>query len=312
MGPTRLVVSDALGLFQAERSFPAERTLIVLPMVFPLREVLQPPGFLPGGQVIRRRSLEITPHASGVRAYVPGDPMRRIHWPTTARRGQLIVKEFEQDPQAEVWIFLDAQQNVQARVPYDTPAMPLESLLFTRRPKLTLPPDTLEYAISIAASLSNYFLGEKRSVGLVARDRAYAVIPAERSERQQTKILETLAFMEGKGEQSIGALVSAHAPLLPKGSSVILLTASGSDDLIVVTDDLQRRRLRPIVILLDAETFGGRAGSEQLAAALQAQGTPTRLIRCGVDLSDELSGFSAAAASQDGIRWQRPVLSHLT
>ena len=38
--------------------------------------------------------------------------MRRIHWPTTARRGQLIVKEFEQDPQAEVWIFLDAQQRV--------------------------------------------------------------------------------------------------------------------------------------------------------------------------------------------------------
>ena len=238
--------------------------------------------------------------------------MRRIHWPTTARRGQLIVKEFEQDPQAEVWIFLDAQQRVQARTPYETPAMPLESLLFTRRPKLTLPPDTLEYEISIAASLSNYFLGEKRSVGLVARDRAYTIITAERSERQQTKILETLAFMEGKGEQSVAALVSAHAPLLPKGSSVILLTASTSDDLMVVTDDLQRRRLRPIVILLAAESFGGRPGSDQLAAALQGQGTPTRLIRCGADLSDALSGFSAAATSQDGIRWQRPVLSHLT
>jgi uncharacterized protein (DUF58 family) len=312
MGPTRLVVSDALGLFRAEKSFPAERTLVVLPMVFPLRDVLQPPGLLPGGQVTRRRSLDITPHASGVRPYVPGDPMRRIHWPTTARRGQLIVKEFEQDPQAEVWIFLDAQKNVQARTQYETPAVPLESLLFMRRPNLSLPPDTLEYAISIAASLSNYFIGQQRSVGFVARDRAYAVMTAERSERQQTKILETLAFMEGKGEESIAALVGAHAPLLPKGSSVILLTASTSDDLVIATDDLERRRLRPIVILLAAHSFGGRPGSDLLAAALQAQGTPVKLIMCGADLSDALSGFATASTAQDGIRWQRPVLSHLT
>jgi uncharacterized protein (DUF58 family) len=166
--------------------------------------------------------------------------------------------------------------------------------------------------ISIAASLSNYFIGEKRSVGLVARDRAYAFIAAERSERQQNKILETLAFMEGQGEQSIAALVSAHAPLLPKGSSVILLTASTSDDLMVVTDDLQRRRLRPIVILLAAESFGGKPGSARLAVALEGQGTPTRLIACGADLPDALSGFSAASMAQDGVRWQRPVLSHLT
>lgn len=312
MGPTRLLVSDALGLFQAERSFPAERTLVVLPMVFPLRDVLQPPGFLPGGQLTRRRSLDITPHASGVRAYVPGDPMRRIHWPTTARRGQLIVKEFDQDPQAEVWIFLDAQESAQARSEYETPAMPLESLLFTRRPNLALPPDTLEYAISIAASLSNYFLGEKRSVGFVARDRAYAMMTAERSERQQTKILETLAFMEGKGEESIAALVSAHAPLLPKGSSVILLTASTSEDLVIATDDLQRRRLRPIVILLEAQSFGGKPGSDRLAATLQGQGTPTRLIHCGAEISGALSGFSPASMVQDGIRWQRPALSHST
>jgi len=311
MGPTRLVVADALGLFQLERFFPAEKALVVLPMVFPLRDVLQPPGILPGGHVIQGRSVEITPHASGVRAYVPGDPMRRIHWPTTARRGQLIVKEFERDPQAEVWIFLDAHKDVQARTEYQIPAMPLESLLFTRRPKLSLPPDSLEYAISIAASLSNYFLSQKRTVGLVARDRAYAFIAAERSERQQNKILETLAFMEGRGEQSISALVSAHAALLPKGSSVVLVTSSTSNDLMLVTEDLQQRRLRPIVILLAADSFGGKAGSDRLAAALQGQGTPTRLIFCGADLSDALSGFSAASMAQDGIAWQRPALSHL-
>ncbi|MFH1183508.1 MAG: DUF58 domain-containing protein [Chloroflexota bacterium] len=312
VGPTRLVVADALGLFRVERRIPAERTLVVLPMVFPVSDFLQPPGLLPGGKVIQRRSLDITPHASGVRPYVPGDPMRRIHWPTTARRGQLIVKEFEQDPQAEVWIFLDAQKKVQAQAAYETPAMPLESMLFTRKPKLTLPPSTLEYAISIAASLAHYFIAQKRSVGLVARDRGHAMIPAERSQRQETKILETLAFLEGNGDQSISALVSAHAPLLPKGSSVLLLTPTMSDDLVMVTDDLRRRRLRPIVILMAAQTFGGQPGTERVADALRAQGVPLQLIECGADLADALSGFAASYASQDGTRWHRPALSHLT
>lgn len=312
VGPTRLVIADALGLFRTERKWPADRTLVVLPMVFPLRQVLQPPGFLPGGRVIQRRSLDITPHASGVRPYVPGDPMRRIHWPTTARRGQLIVKEFDQDPQAEAWIFLDAEQKVQAQSAYQIPAMPIETLLFARKPKLTLPPSTLEYGISIAASLAHFFISQKRSVGLVMRDRAHAMIPAERSERQENKILEALAFMEGKGDQSIAALAAAHAPLLPKGSSVLLLTPTTSNDLVMLADDLQRRKLRPIVLLLSAASFGGRGGSERLAAALQARMVPTRLIEFGTDISDALSGFAGTTSFQEGIQWQRPTLSHLT
>ncbi len=130
VGPTLLTVADPLGLFRVQKRFPAEKTLVVLPMIFPITQFLSPPGFLPGGQVIRRKAAEVTPHAAGVRAYVPGDPMRRIHWPTTARRGQLIVKEFDQDPQAEVWIFMDAQEGVQVQKEYAMPSVPLESSAF--------------------------------------------------------------------------------------------------------------------------------------------------------------------------------------
>jgi len=237
--------------------------------------------------------------------------MRRIHWPTSARRAQLIVKEFEQDPQAEVWIFLDAQRSVQAQKAYETPAMPLESMLFSRKPELTLPPSTLEYAISIAASLARYFISEKRSVGLVVRDRAHTMIPAERSERQATKILETLSYLEGKGDQSIAALASAHAPLLPKGASVLLVTPTTSNDLLMAADDLQRRKLRPIVILMVAQTFGGRPGAEPLATSLQDRGIPLKLVECGANLTETLSAFPGSGMAQDVIRWQRPPLSHL-
>ena len=193
LGPTLLVVSDPLGLFRVKKRFPAEKTLVILPMVFPIRSFLSPPGLLPGGHVIQRKSMDITPHAAGIREYIPGDPMKKIHWPTSVRRGQLMVKEFELDPQSEVWLFLDAQEKAQAHKSFEMPDMPLEKLLFTRKPKLTLPPFTLEYGTSITASLAHYFISQKRAVGLVAKDRAYTMIPAERSERQEKKNLETLA-----------------------------------------------------------------------------------------------------------------------
>ncbi len=200
LGPTTLVVSDPLGLFRVRRRFPAEQTLLILPMVFPITSFLSPPGLLPGGHVIRRKAMDITPHAAGIREYIPGDPMKRIHWPTSARRGRLMVKEFELDPQAEVWLFLDAQQKAQASRPSEALEMPIENMLFSRKPKLTLPPSTLEYSISIAASLAHYFIAQNRAVGLVTEDRTYTMIPAERSERQENKILETLAYLEGKGD----------------------------------------------------------------------------------------------------------------
>jgi uncharacterized protein (DUF58 family) len=280
-------------------------------MTFPISAFLAPPGFLSGGPVIRRKAMEMTAHASGVRAYVAGDPMKRIHWPTTARRGQLFVKEFEQDPQAEVWIFLDAQRKAQAEKEYEAPVMPLESLLFSRKPQLTLPPSTLEYAISIAASLAHYFIGQQRAVGLVTQDRADAMIPAERSERQETKILQTLAFLEGRGELSIAALAGAYGQFLAKGSSAILLTATTSTDLLFVADDLQRRNLRPVVVLMVAESFGGAPGTDKIAARLEQQRVPVRLVECGANLSEALSGFMALEDSQDVTAWQRPTLSHL-
>ena len=57
------------------------------------------------------------------------------------------------------------------------------------------------------------------------------MLAAERSERQESKILETLAFVEGKGNLPISALVNAQARQLPQGSSVILITPSTSPDL---------------------------------------------------------------------------------
>jgi uncharacterized protein (DUF58 family) len=260
--------------------------------------------------VIRRKALDITPHASGVREYVPGDPMKRIHWPTTARRGQIIVKEFEQDPQAGVWLFLDAQRIVHAEKPFEEPRNYADTWILDRRPEFELPSSTLEYAISITASLADYFLKQSRTVGLVTSTPQFRVIPAEWSERQESKILETLAFIDAEGTLSIGGLVAAQAGQLPQGSSAILVTPTVNPELLSAVDDLQRRNLRPVVVLLIAESFGGSKGGERLYNSLLERNVPAYRIYCGADIAQELSGFSPHMLSQDP-SWQRPLLSHL-
>ncbi len=313
LGPTTITSGDPFGIFRVSRQFPAVSNLVVFPMLFQVRDFLAPPGLLPGGKAIRRKSIDITPHASGVREYVPGDPMKRIHWPTSIRRNQLMVKEFEQDPQAEVWFFLDTHKSVQvARSGEQYESHPLDDLLLIRRRKVKLTPSTLEYSISITASLAHYFIGQRRSVGVVtATEHSYKVIPAERSERQEGKILEALAFLQGESTITLPSLVSAQIGQLPQGSSAILVTPMVWSELLLAVDSLQRRNLRPVVVLLMSRSFGGRQGNEDLARSLAERNVPVCPVYCEADLSETLSSFSANIFSQESA-WRQPVLSHLT
>jgi uncharacterized protein (DUF58 family) len=312
LGPTKITSGDPFGIFRASRSYPAKSSLVVLPMIFHLTEFLSPPGLLPGGRAIRRKSIDITPHAAGIREYVPGDPMKRIHWPTSIRRGQLMVKEFEQDPQAEVWLFLDTYKTAHLAKPVETyDVAPTDDLFLLRRRKVKLPPSTLEYSISIAASLAHYFIGQRRAVGLVsALERSFKVIPAERSERQEAKILEQLAFLQAESTYTLPGLVTAQLGQLPQGSSAILITPMIWPELLLGVDILQRRSIRPVVVLLMSQSFGSRANNNDLAQSLDERKVPVCRVYCEADLSEALSSFAANTFSQD-TSWRRPVLSHL-
>jgi uncharacterized protein (DUF58 family) len=313
LGPTTVTSGDPFGIFRVSKNFPAKSSLVVLPLLFRVDEFLSPPGLLPGGKAIRRKAMDVTPHAAGVREYAPGDPMKRIHWPTSIRRGQLMVKEFEQDPQSEVWLFLDTHKSVHfARPQQDVESYPIDDLLLLRRRQIKLQPSTLEYSISIIASLAHYFIGQRRAVGFVtASGRTYKVIPAERSERQEAKILEELSFLQAESTFTLPSLVTAQMGQLPQGSSAILVTPMIWPELLLAVDSLQRRNLRPLVVLLMAESFGSRTSNEELAQSLTERNVPVCRIYCDADLSATLSAFSANTFAKD-VSWRQPVLSHLT
>jgi uncharacterized protein (DUF58 family) len=307
LGPTDIVSGDLFGLFPVSRTRPSAGSLLVYPMMFDVHAFPSPPGLLPGGEALRLRTHQVTPNASGVREYVPGDPLNRIHWLSTARRNELIVKEFELDPMAEVWIFLDAEARAQAEQPYSLPSQAVEAM-WSPWKEVRLPPSTEEYAVSIAASLARHFLRRDRAVGLVshhqASQRTPNVLPPDRGGRQLGKILEALAPLHAEGDLPISALVTAHAQHIVRGSTVIIVTPSANEELALVADLLSRRGLRPVIVLLDAASFGGLGDTKSLADAISGFGVPVCRVKNGDDLAAALS------VELDTLARTGPVLSH--
>ncbi len=144
-----------------------------------------------------------------------GDPVRA---------DRLMVKEFDQDPQADVWVVLDAEKSAHIRLAQESAPPKVDQLWLWRqdKSKISLPPDTFEYAVSAAASVSGYFLRQGQSVALTGAGQCLVTLAAERGERQLGKILETLALLKSDGIYPCWRW-SAQLNLIPRGSTVVLV-----------------------------------------------------------------------------------------
>lgn len=291
LGPTRIVAGDPFGLFAVEKTFPAKEHLLVYPMTVEIEAFPNPAGWISGGEAIRRKTHQITPNAAGVREYMAGDPLNRIHWLSTARRNRLMVKEFELDPLSEVWVFLDANKGSQyGKVDYQYAFHPRE--LWRPVVKLPLPAATFEYQIIIASSLASYFLRKGRAVGLIAKGRSFHASAAERGFRQLGKLLEMFAILEAEGDLPLPVLVENQGRHLPRGSTAILMSSAYDQSLGRAASFLGAIGHRTIAVWVDPTTFEAGLDEEkrgQLLASLRSQGIPFVVVRRGDDLAQTLS-----------------------
>ncbi|MCR4407554.1 MAG: DUF58 domain-containing protein [Anaerolineae bacterium] len=290
LGPTTIVGGDPFGLFQKRRRIEDTTSLVVYPAIVDLTTFAQPLGQLPGGDAVRRRTHHITTNVSSVRDYAPGDSFNRIHWPSTARKERLIVKEFELDPTADVWIFLDMEARVQGgqqeEIDMDEEG---PALLRARRTQPRLMPTTEEYGVTIAASLAKYFSMRDRAVGLVTYGQRREVLQADRGERQLAKILETLAVIRAQGLSSLAQVLAVESKHLRRGTTLLIITPSTDRRWVLTARDLTRRGLHSTAVLLDAKSFGREADPQPLVAELAASHIPTYVVRRDDDLRVALS-----------------------
>ncbi|MEP7360207.1 MAG: DUF58 domain-containing protein [Chloroflexota bacterium] len=245
--PMALRTGDPLGLFESNAAVGGYSTVIVYPRVEPLPGWRMPPAFIEGSHAERVQTPHNTPEVTSIREYVPGDGYNRIHWKSSARQGQLLVKEFELEQTADVWIFLD-----------------LDTATHTG----TGDESTLEYGVRVAASIAARALTENRKVALTASGAHVAPVPADRGPRQYQKIMQTLAAVMADGDQPLSEVLVENATRLRRGMTAVIITASLDARWVRPLSGLRRRNVQTAIILLDALAFAsfGQAPDESTAA----------------------------------------------
>ncbi|MCZ4082557.1 DUF58 domain-containing protein [Streptomyces antarcticus] len=110
LGPLQLRLSDPFGLVELTRSFSAYDTLTVIPRTEPLPPVRlagEASGYGDGS----RRSLALAGEDDVIpRGYRRGDDLRRVHWRSTARYGELMVRREEQPQRSRATVLLDTRR----------------------------------------------------------------------------------------------------------------------------------------------------------------------------------------------------------
>jgi len=296
LGPIRLRTSDPFGLFPLERDLAQTSNVVVFPMTFDIHQFALPVGVLPGGDALRRRTHYITTNAAGVRDYEPGDSFNRIHWRSTARRDRLIVKEFELDPLADIWVVPD--MSVYGHVASEgqtapKPPPPGDISGWLQMQDFQLPESTEEYVVTIAASVAQFFLRRDRAVGMMAYGQSNEILQPDRGERQFNRILETLAVLRAEGLVPVQDMLHAETHLFPRGTTLIIITPNVREEWALSARQLSRRGLRVVTVLINPESFFGRRSALPLYHLLRGSGLVSYLINNGDDLTAVLSHGAA-------------------
>lgn len=238
LGPLQARLGDPFGIFEYVWQEPEVRQLVVYPPLLALPPLTFPHGQR-GGMLHAQLQQQLqTPSVSGLRAYLPGDIPSRIHWPTVARTGELMVKEFDQERAGALWIVLDLQgaayASLQPATPVDVavdPGAAYRQSSLVAEPAATLDLSApLELAIALSCSLAAQALAEGRAVGLLADDGRQRLVMPGQGPRQLWRILGALTDAQAQGVHPLGVA-------LQQGQAAVGATLAGAA-LAIVTPDL--------------------------------------------------------------------------
>jgi len=268
LGPLVIRSADPFGIFPQEKRLAGARPLKVYPQILDIPDYVTPSAELSGEHARRRRSLTLSPEVSSVREYQPGDAISRIHWPSTARTSQLMVKLFDRGRAGEVWIVFDQHHRYQAGEGAES---------------------TDEYGATIAASTAHRYLSIQIPVGYVAHGGRSLVMVPERGATQHQAIFDHLASSKPTGSRELFDSLADVERELGRSSSVVVITASPDGDWVDALINLQQRGIRTSTVLLDPASFGAAWSIDGARKRLLASEARVFTVRRGAFIPAALS-----------------------
>ena len=287
LGPWEATTCDPFGLFAVvQRYLDAERVLVYPPIARRLPFAL-PRGTASGRARTSRRSWEPTVSVGGVRAYVPGDPRHHIHWPTTARRDQFHVVEFDQDTGGDIWLVLDLDRDVQVGQGERS---------------------TEEMGVVVAASVAALLLDAGRAVGLVAHGHERHTVMPARGRGHLWGLLAALAQVQATDSHSLPRVLDEMSRALPVGATALVITPSSDPAWISGLARLQGRGVGVAAVLIDAASFAASVGEGRLSPQVERLRELLADARVQAEVIDADTPLSLRPPTGQVRRWEFKVL----
>lgn len=269
LGPHALKLGDPFGLFSLRIQDDKTQTVLIYPRVLQLPTISLPRGESAGSERRRHAFVGILPSAS-VRQHTTLDSLRFVHWRSTAHRGQLMVKELEQEPGGDVWIVLD--------------------LLATAHTG-EAEQGTLEMSIIAAASLAAELLGshERRAVGILAVTGVGAaaqtvVIAPQPGPAQLWRLLAALAPLKVT-DKPLATVLQQQRSLFGRRRSLVVVAPVLSDgEPTWLSELLNLRGLELSASVLGIVPPGGEALQPALQVKLARYEIPMQVLAVGSHL----------------------------
>lgn len=239
LGPVSASTGDPFGLFISEDDDLApEDKLVVFPEVRPLSELGLKPDDPFGDRSSRRHLFEDVSRPMGVRDYQPEDGFRKIHWPATAKLGELQTRLFQPVRGLDLVVCLNAST-------------------FEHHWEGT-EPEMLEVLISTTASIVMEAFSQGYRVGLLSNGSiahsglAFRIAPG-RSPGHLPLLLESLAGLTPVVTAPFERYLLSQAPHMAFGSILVIITAITPPSLLEALIRLRARNRRTSLISLAEE-----------------------------------------------------------
>lgn len=264
IGPLSVRVTDPFGLATRAVPVPGETSLVVLPRVLPLTPVRGVPAGGGGETSVASRVALQGEDDVGVREYRIGDDLRRIHWRSTARTGETMVRQDEQPSRRRALVLLDDRAGVHAG---------------------TGGGGSFEWSVTAAASITTLLLGERFEVHLCrSADEGGAVEPLVDVDHA----LDELAAVQPAETTSARGLLEALDDFMQHGGGLVVGVLGELDDDIV---DLCATRARHgLGLVVDRGGFSsgtrGTGPADETAHRLALGGWRTEVVRPGAQLPE--------------------------
>jgi uncharacterized protein (DUF58 family) len=260
LGPWELRLGDPFGIFLVRHTFTQLQEILVYPPLAVLPPDLLPhAGSMGEHRPLRQPLLTETIDVITTRPYLPGDPLRRIHWPTTARQGEPYIKGFEPEATSTVWLILDFDADAHLGIGKDS---------------------TEETLVILAASLARDMLHRQLTVGLLAFTERPTVVLPKRGQSHLWPILRALAPLHPTSTQPLWQTLMHAKSLLSPRHLAFVITPSLDLTWVRSIKQLTRHSGTNIkTILLDPASFGGKGQAQVCATRLVEMGVSARVVR---------------------------------